>query len=136
MRSIINLPESALDESVLRRRWGGERTNHFGRPTERTFGWQSQSLCNEDLVPEVVTQETVEEPTWLNARGFERLLINEIIVIDFFHEGIKWSSRSKPLKNWLTESQLLAKRDFRWNIASQSALQEQLRPAKWKAIRR
>ena len=75
------------------------------RPRQRTF--------DEHLVPQVVAEQAVEEPTWAGLRPFQLFGPKEVVAADALHQRPQLPAGRQPLEDRLPEAEFAPPRQLR-----------------------
>src|SRR5579884_2152115 len=85
---------------------------------------------DEQLVPQIVNEKTVQEPGWSLAHALQHFRIDKFIRGDALNERPQRSPGSQPLEDRLPETELLSIRQLGRGQPRQSPFEQILGPAK------
>ena len=91
----------------------GDGVAPFGRQGRRAW----QRAVDEQLVPQVVAEQAVEEPAGSRPGGLDSLRIEKVVIVDLLDQGPQLAARVEPLEDRLAETELAAVGQLRLPVA-------------------
>src|SRR5262245_9790281 len=101
----------------------GERGQRLGPPGARRAGGAGEGAGDEELVPEVVAQQTVKKPVGPGKANGQRRPVEEIVWVDPFDPGAELPARRHPLEDRLAEPQFAPVDEVRGQVTGQGTLE-------------